>query len=201
MRIDCACGFACNHGTDHIADGQRLRAFCFGFTLGSNRVSGFAGLRYHKRNCLGRNDRIAITPFAGVVHLHRNACHALDHELTGLSCVPASSASGDIDLFRRPEFGRRDLHFVEKYVAGFLRNPTQRRVPHRARLLINFFEHEVLEAALFRHDRVPGDMLHLAHDGVTVEIAELDAVAGNDRQVAVSQKEKISRVIEDGGNV
>ena len=64
------------------------------------------------------------------------------------------------------EFGFGDLHFVEEDVSGFLRNAAQRCVAHGARLLINFFEHEMLEAALFRHDRVPGDMLHLAHDGL-----------------------------------
>ena len=33
----------------------------------------------------------------------------------------------------------------------------------------------MLVAALFRHDRVPEDVLHLAVDGVSVEVAELNA--------------------------
>ena len=86
-------------------------------------------------------------------------------------------------------------------MAGFLRNSAQRRVTHRARLLINFFEHEVLEAALFRHDRVPGDVLHLPSNGLAAEVGEAHAFGRDHCQIAVGEKEKISRVIEDGGNV
>ena len=86
-------------------------------------------------------------------------------------------------------------------MAGFLRNAAQRRVAHRARLLINFLEHEVLEAALFRHDRVPGHVLHLADDRLTVEIGQLHAFRGDDRQIAVAQEKQIAGVIENRRNV
>jgi hypothetical protein len=62
----------------------------------------------------------------------------------------------------RFELGFADLHFVEENLAGFLRDAAQRGVADGARLLIDFLEHEMLEAALFRHDRVPGDALRLA---------------------------------------
>ena len=78
-------------------------------------------------------------------------------------------------------------------MAGLLRNAAQRGVAHGARLLENFLEHEMLEAALFRHDRVPGHVLHLALDGLAVEIGELHAVRREHRQVAVARK-NMSRV-------
>ena len=53
------------------------------------------------------------------------------------------------------------------------RDAAQRSVADGAGLLVNFLEHEVLEAGLFRHDRVPGDVLHLAGDGMAVEVGEL----------------------------
>ena len=58
----------------------------------------------------------------------------------------------------------RDLHLVEEDVAGILGDAAERGVADGARLLVDFLEHEVLVAALFRHDRVPGDVLDLAFD-------------------------------------
>jgi len=52
-----------------------------------------------------------------------------------------------------------------KDVAGVEGNSSECGVADGARLLVNFLEHEVLETALFSHDRVPGDVLHLALDG------------------------------------
>ncbi len=43
-----------------------------------------------------------------------------------------------------------------------LRDAAQCRVADGAGLLVDFLEHEVLEAALLRQDRVPGDVLDLA---------------------------------------
>ncbi len=59
----------------------------------------------------------------------------------------------------------------------------------------------MLEAALFRHDGVPGHVLHLALDGLSVEIGELHAVGGDHGEVAIGQKENVTSVVENGGNV
>ena len=59
----------------------------------------------------------------------------------------------------------------------------------------------MLEAALFRHDRVPGNVLHLALHRLPVKIDQLHAGSGNHGHVAIRQKENIARVIKDGGNV
>ena len=115
--------------------------------------------------------------------------------------MPTGAAGDDVDFFRGAEFGFADLHFVEEDVAGVQRDAAQRGVADGARLLINFLEHEVLEAALFRHDRVPGDVLHLAPNGLAVEIGELHAVGSDDGEIAIGQKENVASVIEDRGNV
>ena len=44
-------------------------------------------------------------------------------------------------------------------------------VAHGARLLEDLLEHEMLVAALFRHDRVPQNVRDLALHGLAVEIA------------------------------
>ena len=54
---------------------------------------------------------------------------------------------------------------------GFLSHAAQRGVPHGARLLEDFLEHEMLVAALFRHDRVPQNVRDLALHRPAVEIA------------------------------
>ncbi len=94
-----------------------------------------------------------------------------------------------------------DFHLVEEDVAGILRDASQRGVAHGAGLLVNLLEHEMLEAALFRHDRVPGDVLDLAVDGLAVEVGELHACRGDDGEIAVGEEEQVARVIEDCGNI
>ena len=51
---------------------------------------------------------------------------------------------------------------------------------------VYFLEHEIREAAFFRHDRVPGDALGFALDGVAVEIGDAHAVGGDHSQVAIA---------------
>ena len=115
--------------------------------------------------------------------------------------MPTGSASENVDLLSRPKLGVSDLHLVQKDVPCILRNTAQSGVPDRARLLVNFLEHEVLEAALFRHDGVPGDVLHLALDRASLEIAELDSAGSDGGQISVSQKENIARVIQNRRHV
>src|SRR5258708_10297603 len=59
----------------------------------------------------------------------------------------------------------------------------------------------MLEAALFRHDRIPGDVLDLATDGASLEIGKMHAVGSDYRQVAIGQKENIAGVMQDRGYV
>ena len=70
-----------------------------------------------------------------------------------------------------------DVHLVEEDLAGVLRNAAEQRVAHGARLLEDFLLHEMLEAALFGHDRVPGDVLRRAIDRVAFEIDDAGRLA------------------------
>ena len=141
----------------------------------------------------GGDDRIAIALLAGVIDLDRDAGQALEHELSRLRGVPTGSAGSDIDLLQRAELGFGDLHFVQEDLTGVLRDSAQRGVTHSAGLLVDFFQHEVLEPALFGHDRVPGDVLHLAHDGPAGEVGELNTVGRDAGNVAIGWKNR-SRV-------
>jgi len=68
------------------------------------------------------------------------------------------AAGSDVYLFRGAKNSASVIfHLFEEDVARILRDPAQRGVANGTRLLIDFLEHEMLEAALFRHDRIPGD--------------------------------------------
>ena len=66
---------------------------------------------------------------------------------------------------------------------------------------MNFLEHEVLEAALFRLDRVPGHALHLPRNRISIKVCQLHAVRRDDRHVTVSEKENVPSVMQDGGDI
>ncbi len=86
-------------------------------------------------------------------------------------------------------------------MAGFLRDSSQSGIADGPWLLVDFLEHEMLEAALFRHDRVPGNVLHLANNRLTVEISKAHAFWRNYRQVAIGKEEQIASVVKNCGHI
>ena len=124
------------------------------------------------------DDRIAVAELAAVVHFHGDAGQPLDHEFAGQRRMPAGAAGDDAapGWNSLNSFGR-DVHLVQEDAAGFLSHAAQRGVAHGARLLKNFLEHEMLVAALFRHDRIPQNVRDLALHGAAVEVGEVHAVA------------------------
>src|SRR6185369_11148927 len=91
----------------------------------------------------------------------RHARELLDHVLAGESCMPRRTTRRDLDRSEPFEVGLGDVvHLVEKYLTAVERDSSLHRVANGARLLVNFLEHEMLEAALLRHDRIPRDPLN-----------------------------------------
>src|SRR6185312_426112 len=82
-------------------------------------------------------------------------------------------------------------------MSGFLRNASQGRVANGAGLLENFLEHEMLEAALLCHDRVPGHVLYLSNNRFAFEIGKLYALGSDHSKIAITQKKQIAGVIEN----
>ena len=168
-----------------------------GFVQGRQRVGGFAGLRNHDGQRVRPDDRIAIAEFAAVIDFDGNPRQPLDHELAGQRRVPTGAAGDDAHLAESLEVLRRNLHLVEEDSPGFLAHAAQRGVAHRARLLKDFLEHEVLVAALFGHDRVPQNVRGRTLHRAPVEIGEMHAVLGQHRHVAVGQEDHVARVAQD----
>src|SRR3977135_2912521 len=175
-----------DHGTEQVANGERFRTLLLGLPLRGKRIRGFAGLADANRKRFRIDDRVAIAEFAAVVHLDRNFREALDHELAGQPRVPACAAGNDLYVGEISEYFLGDIHLVEENLRGIERHTGEKSVANGAGLLENFLLHVMLVAALFGHDRVPGDMLDGSLNGVAIEIQDADALGGEPRNVTLA---------------
>src|SRR5581483_6478777 len=99
--------------------------------------------------------------------------------------MPARAARGDIDAAEVAEVVLRYAHVIEENVAGIERHAPQRGIADGTRLLVNFLEHEMLEAALFRHDRVPHHPLRFTLHRIAVEVRDFHPRWSDHREVAI----------------
>ncbi len=173
----------------------------FAFALRRDGVGGLARLGDDHRHFILFDQRIAVAEFAGVIHLDRNPRQPLDHVFAGQSGVPTGAAGGDVQLAQIAELFIGDVHLLQKHFAGIEGDAAHRGVAHRPRLLIDFLEHEVLEAALFRHDGVPGNVLHLALHRLSIKVGKGHALGSEHREVAIAEEEQVAGVIENRGHV
>src|SRR4249920_1642164 len=113
-----------------------------------------------------------------------------------------SAAGGDLDGSETFEILFTDvLHFVEKDAARVERDAAFYGFANGAGLLVNLFEHEVLEAAFFSLDRIPGDALHLRLDWIAREVGDAYRVFGHYGNLAVAKKENIASVFQNRRNI
>ena len=102
-------------------------------------------------------DGVAVAVLGGVVDFDGEAGEALDHELAGEAGVPRGSAGGDGDVGMARNSSGEICMSGRKTFAGVERDAAEGGVADGARLLVDFFEHEVLVAGFFGLDGVPGD--------------------------------------------
>src|SRR5690348_13200293 len=193
--------FAGDHRTHDVADSQSRRALLFGFALGSDGIRRFAGLADANGQGPGVEDGIAVTEFAAVINFNRQTREALDHELAGKPGMPTGAASDDADLLEGAELLPSDIHIAEINLAGVLGNAAEKRIANGAGLFEDFLLHEMLVAALFRHDGIPCDVVRFALDGIGVVVHDANAFFGKHDDVAVGEEENIASVLEERGNV
>ena len=146
--------------TLQMASGRR--AFLLGFALCGEGVGGFAGLADADCQAFSRRewDRDSGIRCRNRLRPGRRARRSIMNFPARPACQLVPQATMRTFLkFAELLFG--DVHFVEKDFAGVLRDAAEQSVAHGAGLLENFLLHEMLVAALFRHDGVPGDVLRL----------------------------------------
>src|SRR5215510_5929704 len=93
------------------------------------------------------------------------------------------------------------VHLVEKDAACVERDSSLHRIAHGAWLLVNFLEHEMLEAALFSHDRIPRDPLNRWLHRVAFKVDYTNGVLVNDRDLAIAEEKDVASVLQDRWNV
>ena len=181
---------------------ENFRAFLACFALGGQRVGGFAGLADGDRQAFfaRRSDR--DNEIRCRSPLQPGMCASLS-----IMNLPASAAcqlvpqAMILTSWKFSKFLFGDVHLIEEDFSGFLRDSSEQGVAHGARLLENFLLHEMFEAALFGHDRVPGDVLNGAVDRVAFEIHQTDALRREHGYFAIAEEEDVSRVLQNRGNV
>ena len=94
-------------------------------------------------------DGIAVAILAGKIHLHRQLCHALQHEFADHAGVATGTAGGYRHLGKRPDFFRGQRKILKDYIAGTIQRLFNHPA-HRLRLLVDFFQHEVRKPAQCR---------------------------------------------------
>ena len=201
VREQRAGGFARDHGADHVANGQRLRAFLFGFALGGESIGGFARLRNDDGQGVGGNDGIAIAELAAVIDFDGQTRQAFDDKLARQAGMPTGAAGNDFDLLERFEIGFGNIDFIQEDAAAFLADAAEHGVFDSARLLKHFFEHEVFIAAFFGHDGIPQNVRDLAADDFAIDIHQLDAAGGEDGNIAIVEEDHVAGVAENGGDI
>src|SRR6185369_5563507 len=118
------------------------------------------------------------------------------------SRMPRRATRRDLDRSETFEVGFGDVaHLVEKHLTAVERDATLHRVANGARLLVNLLEHEMLEAALFRHDRIPRDPLNRRLHRIAFEVCHAHRVTIDDRDLAVAEKKDVTRVLQNRWNV
>src|SRR5213594_2940180 len=98
-------------------------------------------------------------------------------------------------------FLREVFHVVKKHPARVERDAPLDRFANGARLLVNFLKHEMLEAALFRLNWIPGDALSLRHQWIAGEVRDAHAGFCHHGDLSVAKKENVAGVFENRRNI
>src|SRR6202522_2374170 len=188
--------------SQYVADAEHGAALLLGNTHCLDRIGGFAGLR-HRNHQRGRiDDRVAIAKFAGEFGFDRQTDQRTQQVHANQTGGVRGTAAGYGDFADLPEmvFGDGAEFAAKMYVAGIVDAARQRFFDHR-RLLEDFFEHEVLVAALFGRRCIPRYEDRLAFDRAAVVSGNLVAVAADDRDLAFLQDDFFARVRQDGRRI
>ncbi|OIQ73309.1 hypothetical protein GALL_450530 [mine drainage metagenome] len=112
---------------------------------------------------------------------------------TGVICAAAGNHDDLVDF---PQLLVRQAHFVQRE-PSIAANSSQQCLVHSARLLGNFFQHEVLEAAFLSRFRIPGDFILLRHRWGTVEGGYLNGARAQIHYLVLPQLNGIASVRDE----
>ncbi|HMP62542.1 MAG TPA: DUF4118 domain-containing protein, partial [Phenylobacterium sp.] len=170
--------------------------------LVARRASAIAAVLAATRQISSAPDaRAAAAELARDLDRRRHAREALDEVAARHRRVVARAAREQVHAAHRGGGARvePDLELVD--VAALAVEPAPQRIFHRAGLLEDLLEHEVLEAGLLGHHRRPVDVARLALDERAIEPRDAGAGALEHGQLAVLEEDHVARVGEQRGDV
>ncbi|MNJ57350.1 hypothetical protein D3C77_529360 [compost metagenome] len=171
------------------------------FTQGSQRIRRFAGLADDDYKRLRCDQRRAITVFRSDIILHWNANELLNCRAAHKPSIKCRTTGHDVNAVQAAYFFRCQLQFGKYNLTSAFVDPPSHRVTISLRLLVNFLQHEMIEAAFFCGHCIPIDRNHFPRNKVPLNGHQFDSIFGQNRHLTVIQNIYFSRIIQNGRNV
>ena len=149
MQIDAAAGLAGDGGADDVAETHHEGAFLVGLAHGGQGVGRFAGLGNGDDQIAAAEDRIAVAELGGLLDFGVDVREILERVFADESGVQRGAAADEDHAVELGQFARRGAHAGEHGGAEVEIETAADGIGQRVRLLVDFLEHEMFEAALF----------------------------------------------------
>ena len=199
--VDHRVGLAGERGARHVADREDAAARAARGPHGAHRVGRLTRLRDRDDERLAVDDRASVPRLGGDVHLDRHAGERLDHVLRGERGVPGGAATEQEHSPRACEQGRVETRVSTQPVLPRGVDERGDRHADRARLLVDFLEHEVRIAILLGVRGVPVDVHDTRQARASAERADTVAPRRQDGHLAVFEDLHVARVRQHRGHV
>ena len=183
MGIEHSVRFAGQSAAHHVHDRHNPRSLFLRLTRCGQRVRRLAGLRDRNKQIVFLDQRVAITELTGDIHLHRRAHHLLQQIFPHQPRMPRGAASHDPNPADCGKLFWRQTDIWQIRLAGIIGIPPAHRVEDRLRLLVNFLQHEMRKATLFRRGGIPGDLRQFPFHRASLDVNEMDIRRGHNRQI------------------
>ena len=164
--------FPGNGGAHHIHNRQRLRSLPFRLPQGCQAVRRLPRLADDNYKFVFRQNRPPVAEFRCQIHPNRDPCQILQHVFCANPHMVRGAEGHDVNLadsrdllLCQPYFRQPDFPVPNHGIQG---------VPDCAGLLMYFLHHKVFKAGSLRRFGIPGNLLRLLLDFVSVQVIECD---------------------------
>ena len=190
-----------NRAADNVSNRQSAGAKTFSLTQRCQRIAGFTALADNNRQTVAINKRIAVTELAGNIHLNRHTRQLLQIIFADNACMISGTAGHNKDFIDVSQFlccpvqlGEADGFCCRIKTAGH-------GIAQSLWLFINFLQHEMLKAALFRCFRIPVYNKHLLADGSAVDILHPHAICSYCSNLTIAHDKGTTRMVDNRRDV
>lgn len=201
MQVDAAPCLARDGGAYDVAQAHHKRTFLIRLAHSGEGIGGFSGLGNGDDQIAAADDGIAVAELCCLLHLGGGIGQILEGIFADQAGVQGSATADEHDAMDLGEVARGAAHAGKHGGAEREVEPPAYRVAQGFRLLVNFLQHEVGEAAFFRCAGIEIELCHGAGDGHVVQVADLDVIGLDDGDVVVVEINHALGVSENGGGI